>query len=151
MGAAQAGNPSKISLLLQRGWDPRSECHNGSTAMHFAIASTSKYAARTVRVLAKSLGPEYIRTYRERESGFTLLHRAALEAETLSVFKAIVGLKGIDSVVNVRCRKYISSLPVLSPQMRVRVRLLLAAGAEVNMRDTVHGHSCCFHAGITTG
>lgn len=150
MGAAQAGNPAKAAQLLRHGSDPRRECHNGSTAMHFAIASTSHSAARTIRVLASALGPEYVEAYRERETGFTLLHRAALEAETLSVFKAVVGLPGMASAVDTRSRRFghtaLQFACVESSDAPVRVRLLLAAGASVNRRDDVHGDTALLFA-----
>ena len=151
MGAAQSGSSAKTLSLLKYGSNPKLECHNGSTALHFAIPSTSKSSARTVRLLGTSLGPEYIRSYRERLTGYTVLHRTALEAERLSVFKAVMSFNGIEDIVNVHCREdghsALQFACVESSDAHVRVRLLLAAGASVDLRDTKNGDTallfCC--------
>lgn len=139
MGAAQSGSSAKTLLLLEHGCDPQLECHNGSTALHFAIPSTSKYSSRTVRLLGMALGSKYISSYREGETGYTVLHRTALEAERLSVFKAVLSFKGIKDIVNVRCRwngqSALQFACVESPDAHARVRMLLAAGASVDLRD----------------
>ena len=78
------------------------------------------------------------------------MHRAALEAETLSVFKAVVGLPGMASAVDTRSRRFghtaLQFACVESSDAPVRVRLLLAAGASVNRRDDVHGDTALLFA-----
>jgi len=65
----------QVRLLLDKGADPFAVCHNGQSAIHFAMASQKTDAPRVVELLMHELGAEYVTHYREPITGYTLLHR----------------------------------------------------------------------------
>ena len=157
MGAAQSSAQKKVNLLLKCNANAYSSCHNGQTALHFAMASQINSASRVVVSLITALGANYAIKYREPNTNYTLLHRAAQES-SLATFRKIVRI-GID--VNVcgiqdgRTALHCVIDPLVdhggANEMTTMLHLLLSAGADVELKEYTFGDSALLHAIRTFG
>ena len=151
MGAAQASSLPKVNLLLQYGAQVTSACHNGQTALHFALASQNGSAGAVVKRLLQQVGLQHVMQYREPVTGYTLLHRAAQES-SLTTFKKILGC-GIDVNVQGTVDGKTALFFALDPEvdhessydMNIMVHLLLSHGAALEVREYRYGDTPLLH------
>lgn len=156
-GACQSSSLAKVKILLDRCQQSNNSfakgaCHNGMSAIHFALASQHPTAASIVTCLSAHLDHRYLSEYREEKTGYTLLHRAAQEA-SLSSFRRV--LSSFNVPPNVRgsldgkTALHVAISPEVdrgSTEMTLVVKMLLRYGVDCELRESIYGDTALLHA-----
>lgn len=144
MHAASAGHPEIVSLLLQKGFDPKSRSADGYTAWLYA-KPWERGGAECLQLL-RDVTPK---AYRRRPDGFSLVHQATaaspaafeaavktlVELEAFSPDARWIGEAGNETPLFLLVKPRVH-VPMESLSSRLaKAEILLQHGADVNERD----------------